>query len=71
MAEKLQPKFPNTNMLAWQRRVITTATYAVYVHYDNARCFPEVAKIISLKHIKTKVTSQYENGRSSVHRYLR
>ena len=34
MAEKVQTKFLNTNMLAWQLWVLTIAVLVVYVRYD-------------------------------------
>lgn len=37
--EKVEPKCPNTNKLAWKLRVLTIAMFNVYVHHDNFRWF--------------------------------
>lgn len=39
MAEKLQAKFLNTNMLDRQLWILARAMIVVYIHYDNDRCF--------------------------------
>ncbi len=39
MAEKAQPKFPNTNMLALQLWVLTIAMFVVYIYYSIVGCF--------------------------------
>ena len=37
--ERVKPNFPNPDILAWQRWVLTTAMPVVYGHYDIISCF--------------------------------